>query len=118
MFSGVTPARRSASLSRLGTAGLKTSSPSFAVRLTSVPAPNPTSSAKPRGILTPRLFPHFWTFVCTPELRLYAEYTTIGIDGLCPHLSNARHHLPAESCWFGISLGYGKLKGRVRCMAV
>ena len=26
-------------------------------------------------------------------------------------LSNAGHHLPAESCWFGISLGYGKLEG-------
>ena len=26
-------------------------------------------------------------------------------------LANAGHHLPAESCWFGISLGYGKLEG-------
>ena len=26
-------------------------------------------------------------------------------------LSSAGHHLPAESCWFGISLGYGKLEG-------
>ncbi|QNI71051.1 hypothetical protein CyaNS01_01923 [Cyanobium sp. NS01] len=43
----------------LGTEGLKTSSPTFAVRLTSVQALIPTSSAKPRGILTPRLFPHF-----------------------------------------------------------
>ena len=59
MFSGVAPARRSAILSRLGTEGLKTSTPSFAVRLSSVPAPNPTSSAKPRGILTTRLFPGF-----------------------------------------------------------
>ena len=25
--------------------------------------------------------------------------------------ANAGHHLPAESCWFGISLGYRKLKG-------
>jgi hypothetical protein len=24
---------------------------------------------------------------------------------------NGGHHLPAESCWFVISLGYGKLKG-------
>ncbi len=76
MFSGVTPARRSASLSRLGTEGLSTSSPSFAVRLTSVPAPKPTSSAKPRGILTPRLLPHFCTFVCMPNMRIYADYTT------------------------------------------
>jgi hypothetical protein len=25
--------------------------------------------------------------------------------------ANAGHHLAAESCWFGISLGYGKLDG-------
>jgi len=84
MFSGVIPARRSASLSRLGREGLKTSSPSLAVRLTSVPAPKPTSSAKPRGILTPRLFPHFCTLVCMPEWRLYTDYTTGQLGSQCP----------------------------------
>ena len=25
--------------------------------------------------------------------------------------ANAGHHLPAENCWFGNSLGFGELKG-------
>lgn len=27
------------------------------------------------------------------------------------HESNAGHHLAAENCWFGNSLGFGELKG-------
>ena len=84
MFAGVIPERRSWSRSRVGSEGLRTNSPSFAVRLTSVPAPKPTSSAKPRGILTPRLFPHFWTFVCMPLKRLYRDYTILRLGCLRP----------------------------------
>jgi len=32
--------------------------------------------------------------------------------------ANARDHLPGERCWFGILLGTGNWRGRVRCMAV
>jgi hypothetical protein len=67
----------------------------LALKLTSEPAPRPTSSAKPRGIRTPRLFPHFWTRVCTATQRLYREYTSPGLQPLRPHLSNAGYHLPA-----------------------
>ena len=70
-----TSAKRSARLRRSGTDGLTTSSPSWARRLTSVPAPRPTSSARPRGMRTPRLFPHFWTRVRIATPRLYQDYT-------------------------------------------
>ena len=63
-FSAVTPARRTSRLRRVGCAGFTIKSPSLALRLTSVPAPRPICSARPRGIRTPRLFPHFWTRVC------------------------------------------------------
>jgi len=58
-FSSETSAKRSSRLRRAGTDGFTTSSPSLALKLTSEPAPRPTSSARPRGIRTPRLFPHF-----------------------------------------------------------
>jgi hypothetical protein len=68
----------------------------LALKLTSEPAPRPISSAKPRGIRTPRLFPHFWTRVCTATLRLYREYTSSGLQMLRSHLSDACHHLAAK----------------------
>ena len=69
---------------RAGTDGFTTSSPSLALKLTSEPAPRPISSARPRGIRTPRLFPHFWTRVCTATQRLYSEYTSYGLQTLRP----------------------------------
>jgi len=88
-LSSETSAKRSSRLRRAGTDGFTTSSPSLALKLTSEPAPRPTSSAKPRGIRNPRLFPHFWTRVCTATQRLYKEYTGSGLQPHRPHLSNA-----------------------------
>lgn len=43
LFSGVMPARRSERRGRVASEGLRINSPSMAMRLTSVPAPKPTS---------------------------------------------------------------------------
>jgi hypothetical protein len=79
----------------------------LALKLTSEPAPRPTSSAKPRGIRTPRLFPHFWTRVCTATQRLYREYTSPGLQTLRPHLSNAAPEWQARSYCFQSGLDGG-----------
>ena len=44
--------------------GRTTSDPSWIESSTSDPAAIPVSSAKALGILSPRLFPHFWILVC------------------------------------------------------
>ena len=49
-----------------------------------LPAPKPTSSANPRGILTPRLFPTSETSSARPNQRLYADHTTPSLGYLRP----------------------------------
>jgi hypothetical protein len=64
------------------------------------------SSANPRGMRTPRLFPHFWTRVCRAGVRLYEMHTS-------PRRQLLRHHLFNRQSWVCLVQDSGKTGRRI-----